>query len=237
MELEEEIWKPFRDSFYEGSNFGRVRSLDHYTIHLGGKRFIRGQIVKHRVWRNQRCIINIRLNNKITTMILASFICECFHGPRPVGLLCCHNDGNAFNNRPENLRWDTQQSNMQDMVKHGHSLKGISFCKGENNTWHILTWKKVNKIRYLYNEKDSKVSFLAKKYNVGYSAIHSIVKNRTWKDNTYIPKKTEKKITIEKAMKARQLYRTGNYTQVVLAKMFSISKGSISNILLNKILY
>jgi hypothetical protein len=32
---------------------------------------------------------------------------------------CCHNDGNAGNDRLENLRWDTRKANRQDSVRHG----------------------------------------------------------------------------------------------------------------------
>ena len=49
---------------------------------------------------------------------------EAFVGPRPPGLICCHNDGDSLNNRVGNVRWDTYQSNSEDMLRHGTRLMG-----------------------------------------------------------------------------------------------------------------
>lgn len=46
-------------------------------------------------------------------------VLEAFVGPRPDGMQACHNDGNACNNTPQNLRWDTIASNRRDAVRHG----------------------------------------------------------------------------------------------------------------------
>jgi predicted secreted protein len=51
-------------------------------------------------------------------------VLTAFVGPRPKGLQCCHNDGNPWNNKLENLRWDTAQSNQRDRAKHGTSNRG-----------------------------------------------------------------------------------------------------------------
>lgn len=42
-----------------------------------------------------------------------------FVGPAPDGMEACHNDGNNQNNTVGNLRWDTQEANYMDKVKHG----------------------------------------------------------------------------------------------------------------------
>lgn len=47
-------------------------------------------------------------------LVLAAFV-----GPRPEGAVSCHNNGDSFDNRLENLRWDTQSSNLLDKRKHG----------------------------------------------------------------------------------------------------------------------
>lgn len=40
-------------------------------------------------------------------------VCEAFHGPSPFdGAVVIHIDENAFNNRPENLKWGTQKENL-----------------------------------------------------------------------------------------------------------------------------
>lgn len=53
-----------------------------------------------------------------------------FVGPRPDGMVTCHNDGNPANNNLSNLRWDTQSNNQLDAVKHGtHPLAAATHCK------------------------------------------------------------------------------------------------------------
>lgn len=42
-----------------------------------------------------------------------------FVGPRPDNLVACHNNGDPHDNRVENVRWDTQASNMADKLTHG----------------------------------------------------------------------------------------------------------------------
>ena len=63
-----------------------------------------------------------RARPKVHHLVAAAFI-----GPRPAGMVICHNDGNRNNNRAENLRYDTQANNIADMHNHrgGHhnSLK------------------------------------------------------------------------------------------------------------------
>jgi len=54
-------------------------------------------------------------------------VLEAFVGPKPEGLMCCHNDGNKKNSRLDNLRWDTASSNARDIIKHGGTYSvGIS---------------------------------------------------------------------------------------------------------------
>lgn len=46
-------------------------------------------------------------------------ICEAFHGKRPEGFDCSHINGNKFDNRPENLRWETRKENFARKKEHG----------------------------------------------------------------------------------------------------------------------
>jgi hypothetical protein len=42
-----------------------------------------------------------------------------FIGPKPDGMVVCHNDGDKLNNHYANLRYDTHKSNASDMLLHG----------------------------------------------------------------------------------------------------------------------
>lgn len=64
---------------------------------------------------------SIKIDRKcyfIHTLVASHFI-----GPRPEGMVICHNDGDPDNNHVSNLRYDTQTNNNLDKVKHGTSKK------------------------------------------------------------------------------------------------------------------
>lgn len=67
-------------------------------------------------------------NNEGRKRILVHvLVLENFLGPRPEGMVACHNNGDPADNRIENLRWDTQSSNVKDQVRHGvHNTAGKS---------------------------------------------------------------------------------------------------------------
>lgn len=60
-----------------------------------------------------------KINFFVHHLVLFAFI-----GPRPEGKECCHNNGNGFDNRVENLRWDTHLNNMEDRLRHGKTYFG-----------------------------------------------------------------------------------------------------------------
>ena len=60
----------------------------------------------------------------ITRKSVHVVIAESFHGPRPNGMLACHNDGDKSNNAPSNIRWATPKENMDDKIIHGTQFYG-----------------------------------------------------------------------------------------------------------------
>lgn len=53
-----------------------------------------------------------------------SLVMEAFVGPRPPGQLVCHEDGNFWNCRLDNLRYDTAVSNRKDLVRDRRTGRG-----------------------------------------------------------------------------------------------------------------
>ena len=77
---------------------------------------------------------------------------------------------------PEHLEGGTQKDNMQDCVQRGRHNYGVA--RGEDNTCTKLTYKDVQDIRQTY-VKGSRLyglPALAKKYHVGVSQLHRIIK-------------------------------------------------------------
>lgn len=134
----DEEWRPVvgYEGNYEVSNFGGVRTVDHYVRSyvpnrgLSGQRMIRG---RRRVWsydRIGRPIVSLSRNNEKCTKQVCRLVIEAFVGPCPRGMECCHNDGDPTNNHVSNLRWDTRSNNIYDAVRHGtHQMSSKTHCK------------------------------------------------------------------------------------------------------------
>ena len=157
-----EIWKQIPSQpKYEASNKGRIRHAK------------RKKVRKLSTNTSKRLFFTIN-NSKRMCMTAHAAVCEAFHGERPEGMICCHNDGNHLNNVPENLRWDTYGSNQRDREAHG------SVGAGENNGHSKLTWEQVDKIRAKskdgHMEKD-----LAQEYGVHIQTVYRIINEKMWK--------------------------------------------------------
>lgn len=63
--------------------------------------------------------VALRRDGRTVSLLVCQLVCIAFHGPRPVGLVVRHKDGNSQNDTPENLSWGTHLENMQDMRRHG----------------------------------------------------------------------------------------------------------------------
>jgi hypothetical protein len=74
----------------------------------GGQRHYETQ-PRHGEWDGERYIFVHRGHSHKA----ARLICEAFNGPPPAGSdVCMHDEENARNNRPENLKWGTQKINL-----------------------------------------------------------------------------------------------------------------------------
>lgn len=105
----------------------------------------------------------------VHTVILLTFV-----GPRPAGMDCCHNDGNAENNRIGNLRWDTRKANRTDSIRHGTQPYGISAGRA------ILNFEKAQEIRKKYVPGVISKAALGAMYGVGETQVYRILQNKVW---------------------------------------------------------
>jgi len=105
---------PGYEGFYEVSNLGRARGVD--RIDARGRRWP-GRILSPGM--DRYASIGLWRDGKPKTVYIHSTVLLAFVGPRPEGMDACHNDGDATNNRLDNLRWDTVSENRLDTVRHG----------------------------------------------------------------------------------------------------------------------
>jgi hypothetical protein len=100
-------------------------------------------------------------------------VLEAFVGACPLGMECCHNDGNNKNNNLENLRWDTAKSNKADMVKHG------TCNRGERHGNHLLTVALVKRIRHLFKD-GMRTEDIAIKLGFKHSTVYAAANRNSW---------------------------------------------------------
>lgn len=137
--MENEIWKPIfaYDGIYEASSLGRIRSVDSVD-RLGRVRH--GRILDNARMQKRRSTkggnylrIRLRHGGKTVNRAVHHLVLEAFVGPRPVGMHGCHRDDDPWNNRVQNLRWDTPSANQRDKIANG------TIARGESNGSSKLT--------------------------------------------------------------------------------------------------
>lgn len=147
------------EGFYQVSNFGNIKNTK--------TELIKKIQLNIRLNRPQICLSKF---DKVTTVYPHKLVMEAFVGKRPVGMECCHADGDPWNNNLSNLRWDTRINNSQDKFKHGTQKLG------ENHPMSKLTIEKVLKIR-----QDNRVHrLIAFEYGVSQSVISQIKSKKSW---------------------------------------------------------
>lgn len=177
--MQEERWLPVVgfQGLYAVSDLGRVKSLARTAaVSGGGQRPIRERILKTATDRGgylKVCLCNdsVQEHPFVHHLVLKAFI-----GPRPVGMQCCHFDGNRANNRLTNLRWDTHRANMDDRSRHGTQPKLV----GERNGMSKLTHAKVQEIREQLAAGQS-LQKIASASGVSKSTVFKIRTGKTWK--------------------------------------------------------
>jgi len=108
-------------------------------------------------------------------------VIEAFIGSAPaLGMEVAHNDGSRLNAHWKNLRWATRQSNSDDRVRHGTTVRG------ECNPRAKITAQEVQVIRREYRKikrpgSGRRVAELDEMYGLHRSTIIRIAKGQYWK--------------------------------------------------------
>ena len=120
-----ERWLPVVgfEGLYSVSDRGRVRSEARIVVKTNG---VRQPWPEHMLKPHADPIgrLTVRLGGGQPTTRVHRIVLEAFVGPPPAGLECCHNNGNASDNRLANLRYDTHAENNRDRIYHGTSNRG-----------------------------------------------------------------------------------------------------------------
>lgn len=118
--------------------------------------------------------VNLSRRGQKEALYVHELVLEAHLGPRPEGTVCCHYDGNPFNNNLANLRFDTRRANADDARRHGTLRRGEAINTAKLREADVL------EIRRLRSE-GTKLSELAARFSVAWYTIRDIVRGRTWK--------------------------------------------------------
>lgn len=130
-----EIWKdiPLFDNLYQASNLGNIRSKDKYVTKKCGlsnvgkevKQFYKGKNLSLcKADKYGHLNVRVGFNGKKYTLSVHRAVLMAFVGMPPKGTEACHNNGLAWDNRIDNLRWDTHANNNNDRKLHGNYKSG-----------------------------------------------------------------------------------------------------------------
>jgi hypothetical protein len=144
-------------------------------------------------WRQRKLTPNRKMGGRLfvclagpngnRTRWVHRLVLESFIGPCPDGSECCHNNGDRLDNRLENLRWDTHESNVADAERHGSNRDKL----GTGNAKTKLTEESVRELMGLYRAGWGKTA-LARRFGVGFNTVVRIVNGYTWSHVTGVPK-------------------------------------------------
>ena len=129
-------------------------------------------------YKNQRGYTKVELFKlgKGQEFFVHCLVMHAFVGQIPSGLQINHKDGVKFNNNLNNLEYVTPKQNM----RHSFDVLGRKGVCGERCFSAKLDNQKVVEIKISLSE-DTKISELARKYDVSKTAIRSIKNGITWK--------------------------------------------------------
>ena len=170
------MWRPVYGwkGLYEVSSDGIVRSIARRCINARGNgTYLRpGRVIKPQMSAGY---LRVRLTwrGHSDNQFVHVLVLEAFASPRPAGLVARHLDGDATNNRADNLAWGTQAQNCADKARHGTAQVG------ERNPAAKLTSDGAHAVREAAALGEPGAS-IARRLGMAKSSIYAILRNETW---------------------------------------------------------
>lgn len=167
-----EEWRPVvgYEGYYSASSLGRIR-----RDAGGSNNAIIGRVLRPTKNQAGYPLVSITRHGVKRSFTVHRLVITAFLGMPPIGMECCHRDGNKNNNAISNLRWGTRQDNMTDRDKHGAT------ARGRRNPRTKLDEDSVREIRELIAEGRLSLSEIGRRYGVGCTAIRGIRNGEIWR--------------------------------------------------------
>ena len=122
MQSSKEHWLPVvgYEDLYSVSNTGKVRSDSRVILRSNGaSQTIRERIRKTYIKNSGHLQTTLSRDGAVRSYDVHSLVARAFLGECPEGMEVRHLNGNAADNRVENLRYGTRSENVQDALRHG----------------------------------------------------------------------------------------------------------------------
>jgi hypothetical protein len=171
------------EGFYEVSDLGRVRSCDRQVLIPATRRrgpvwkTVKGQMrqLTHGGKNSPYKRVHLWDQERQICRSVHHLVLETFVGPRPVGAVANHIDGNKRNNWVRNLEWCSPSQNNLHAID-----TGLVRLRGEDHFGHKYTNEDVQMMRKLAAQGMSCVA-IARELNFPRRTVHNIVVRNAWK--------------------------------------------------------
>lgn len=177
-----ELWKDIDgyEGLYQVSSIGRIKSCDKIVDgSYNSKHHIKEKILKPFKTGSGYIALSIRLykngigkDYRISRLVAKAFILN------PENKLeVNHKNFDTFDNRIENLEWNTSKENHD----HSHNKRVAALPRGEKQYNSKLTEEDVKKIKRLYRSGKYSQCELGDMFGVTEGTVYSIIHNKSWK--------------------------------------------------------
>jgi hypothetical protein len=121
--------------------------------------------------------VTLMCGNGQKHMGIHQLVMLAFVGPCPPDMEVCHEDGKPTNNHLSNLRYDTQEANVADRIRHGTNACGARHGRAKLNDATVLFIRQLVSDGVAQNE-------VAGYFKLARTTVSSIVRRKTW---THLP--------------------------------------------------
>ena len=178
----DELWKDITgyERLYQGSNFGRVRSLDRLVKYSNGRlRFYKGSILKP--CKNKKGYLHVSLykDGRAKIFDVHRLVWEIFNGTIPDGYEINHIDENTKNNylsnlsvvsHKDNINWGTRNKRVSVAMTNGKLSKPVLQFTLDDE--FVKEWPSVTEAeRNGYDHRNISACCLGKKYHKTYKGF------------------------------------------------------------------